>query len=106
VLGDGCELLHRLAFGGQLEAGFLAGFGFTIESLRHCGGAAHFAEDQNFNLKFAAFVANREHVTHAHFAGGLGLDAVGMDAAEVAGPGGQSTGLEEARRPEPLVDAY
>jgi hypothetical protein len=44
-------------------------------------------------------------VAGANLAGWLGLMPVGEDAAQVAGLGGQSASFEEARRPEPFVDA-
>jgi hypothetical protein len=103
--GDGRELLHGLSLGGQLEARFLAGFGFGVESLGDGGGAAHLAEGEDLDVEFAAFIADVEHVSDADFAGGLGLDFVGVDAAEVARFGGEGAGLEEARGPEPFVDA-
>ena len=76
ALGQWRELLHGLAFGGQLEAGFLAGFGFAIEGLRHGGGTAHVAEREDFDVEFSAFIFDGEHVAVVDLAGGFGLDTI------------------------------
>ncbi len=106
MLGERGKLPHGFALGGGLEAGLNAGLGFAIEGLGHGGGAAHLAQDQDFNLELAAFIADGEHVSEADFTGELGLDTVGVDAAEVAGFGCLGAGFEEAGGPEPFVDAY
>ena len=85
VGGDRSELLHGLALGGELEARFFAGFGFSVEGLGDGGGAAHLAEGENLDVEFAALIADVEHVVDADVAGWLGLDFVGVDAAEIAG---------------------
>jgi hypothetical protein len=106
VLRQRRELLQRLALGGKLEARRFALFCFAAEGLRHCSGAAHFAEQEYLDLKLAALVSDEEHIADTDFASGLGLDAVRMDAAEFAGFLRQRTGLEEARGPQPFVDAH
>ena len=106
ALGEGGELLHGLAFGGEVEAGCLALFGFAIEGLGDGSGAAHVAELEDFNVELAALVADDKVVAHMDLAGGLGLDAVGVNAAQLAGLLGQGAGPEEAGGPEPLVDAH
>ena len=85
MLGQGRELLHCFAFSGFALTVFLAGFGFAVEGLGDGSGTAHFAELKNFDLEFAAFVADAEHVADADIAGRLGFDLVGADSAEVAG---------------------
>ena len=106
MLGERGELLHRLALRGQLQAGFLAGFRLAVEGLRNRRGASHFAQQQNLDLKLAAVVADRQHVACTHVAGGFGLDSVGVDAAQVTGLRSERSGLEEARGPQPFVDAH
>ena len=69
------------------------------------GGAALLAEGEDFDVEFAAFVFDVEHVADADLAGGLGGLVVRGDAIELAGFGGLLAGLEEAGGPEPFVDA-
>ena len=59
---------------------------------------------ENFDLKLSGFVFDAQRVSDTHFAGRLGADAVGFDAAHFAGLGGKFACLEEARRPKPFVD--
>ncbi len=105
ALGQGRELLHGLAFGGCFGARSNAGFTFAIEGLRHRRRTAHLAQSENFYLKISALVLHFKMVTDMNLAGGLGFVAIGEDAAQVTGLGGQSTRFEEARCPEPFVDA-
>jgi len=100
--GDGAE---EFAFFGGFAAGLFAGFGFAVEGLCDGGGGSLLAEGEDFDVEFAAFVLDVEHVADADFAGGLGEDVVGEDAVEVAGFGGLFARLEEAGGPEPFVDA-
>lgn len=99
------EFLHRLALGGNLEARCLAVICFAVESLRYRCGAAQFAQQQYFDLKLAAFIPDEEHIAKADFAGRLGRDTVRVDAPEFASFLRECAGLEEARGPEPFVDA-
>ncbi len=105
ALGQGRVHLHSFALGGGFGARFFAGLTLAIEGLRHNRGAAHLAQRENFNLKVAALVLDDEIVADTNLAGGFGFVAVGEDAAQVAGLGGQRAGFEEARRPKPFVDA-
>ena len=105
AIGEGREFLHGFALGGKFEAGFTARVCFAIEGLCDCGGAAGFAEDEDFDLEEAALICDLQHVADADVTGGLGGDAVGEDAADIAGFGGEGAGLEEARGPEPFIDA-
>jgi len=82
---QGRELLHGFAFSGFAPALFLAGIGFAVEGLGNGGGTTDIAQLQDFDMKFAAFVADAEHVANADIAGRLGFDLIGMDAAEIAG---------------------
>src|SRR3954469_12149335 len=74
ALGNGSELLHGFALLGGFLPRCLAGVGFAIEGLGHSGGSAHFAQREHFHLEFAALIADVEHVSDMHVAGGLGLD--------------------------------
>lgn len=105
VFGERGVLLHCFALFGEFEAGCAAGLGFAVEGLGLGRGAAHFAEDEDLNLKEAGFVFDLEHVAGVDFAGGFGAEAVGLDAADVASLAGEGAGFEEARSPEPFVDA-
>jgi len=78
---QGRELLHGLAFGGDLEAQFLAGFGLAIEGLPYRCRSAHLAQQQHLHLELAAFVLDVQFIAEAHFAGGLGLYPVRQDPA-------------------------
>ena len=98
-------LLHGLALFGEFEARFAAGIRLAVERLGNGGGAAHLAEFQNLDLEQAAFIFNLQHVAGVDIARWLGAHAAGEDAADVAGLAGEGAGLEEARGPEPLVDA-
>jgi hypothetical protein len=80
--------------------------GFTIESLRNGCGAADIAEIENFNLEFAAIVGDAEADSDVDFASGFSGLSVELNSAEFTGLGGERAGFEEARSPEPFVDAY
>ena len=95
-----------LALGCRFQARFLAGFGFTIQRLRHGGRATDLAEQQDFHMKFAAIVGDPQHVTDADFACRLGRLAVGLNPAQLTRPRRESSRLEEACSPEPFVDSY
>jgi hypothetical protein len=105
AFGQGSVLLHGFSLGGFALALFLARFCFAIEGLGNGGGTADFTEVKDFDVKFAALVSDAEHVAYTDIARGLGFDLVGADAAEIAGLGGESARLEEARSPKPPVDA-
>jgi len=76
-----------------------------VKGLCDGGSGALIAEGEDFDFELAGFVADVEEVADLDFAGGLGALAVGGDAAQVEGFRGLFAGLEEARGPEPLVDA-
>jgi hypothetical protein len=99
------DLLHGFQLRCEFEAQLAAGVGFAIERLGYGCRAAHLAQGENFNLKFAAFVFDFEHVADTNIAGGLGEVAVGLDAAHLAGFLGKRACFEEARGPQPFVDA-
>jgi hypothetical protein len=54
--------------GGDFLALLAAGFGFAIESLRHCGRAADVAERQHFDVEDSAIVCDFQHVSDMEFA--------------------------------------
>lgn len=104
----GCGLKEEAgaALLGQAGAGFAAGFGFSIERLRDRGRAAHFAERENLDLVIASFSLNGKHVADADFAGGTQRLMARLDTAQLAGFGGEGAGFEEARGPQPFVEAH
>src|SRR5207237_7019879 len=81
------ELVHCLAFGSNFQAQFPAGFGFTVTRLRHRCRAAHFAEQQNFNLEFAAGVCHLQQVAYADLARTLDRLSIANDSGQVTGTG-------------------
>jgi hypothetical protein len=104
--GELLPLASSFAFGGDFEALLAAGVGFAIERLCDGRGATNVAEGENFDLKVAALVSDAQHVSDADVAGGLGGDLpVRLNAAEFAGTRGKGSRFEEARGPEPFVDA-
>ena len=66
-------LLHRFALGGFSLATLLALVRFAVERVGCGGRAANFAEGQDLDVKFAAFVLYEQHVTYANIARGLCL---------------------------------
>jgi hypothetical protein len=104
----GCSVGHgaeEFALFGGFAARFFAGFGFAVEGLGDGGGAALLAEGEDLDLEVAAFVFDAEHVADADFASGFDRLLVRENALQFAGFGGLLAGLEEARGPEPLVNA-
>jgi len=95
----------RLAFLGHFLARFAAGLGFAVEGLRDGRGTAHLAESKHFNFKDAAVGGDGEQVADAHLARGAGGLMPGLDAAQLAGAAGEGARFEEARSPEPFVEA-
>ena len=93
------KFLHRLAFFLELQPRRDARFGLAVKRLRHRRRSAHLAQQQHLNLKFAALVFDQQHVAHAHLARRLGLDAVHVNAPQVAGLLSQRPRLEEAGGP-------
>ena len=89
-----------------MQARFAAGIGFAVKVLRHGGWTAHSADEQNLDLKDPALIFNAQLVAGANLAGGLGAEAVRLNAAHVAGARGHGARFEEARGPKPLVDAH
>jgi hypothetical protein len=85
VGGQLLELTHCLALGCYLQTLLDAGFCFAIESLRDRRGASDVAEQQDFDLKVAAFVGYLQHISDADLARGFGRLAVALDSAETTG---------------------
>ena len=104
--GRGFEEEAGFALFGDEGAGGVAGFGFLIEGLGDGGGSADFADGEDFDLEVSTVIFDGEHVADADFAGGARGLLVRLDAAEIAGFRGEGTGFEEARGPEPFVDAH
>jgi hypothetical protein len=103
--GGGGEVHHGLAFLGGLAASFTAGVGFLVERLRDGGGSAEVTEGEDVDFELAAFGTDLEAIAEVDVAAGFDWLMVALDAAEFAGAGGLGAGFEEARRPEPFVDA-
>jgi hypothetical protein len=72
--------------------------------LCHRGGAAHFAENQNFHLKGAAVVGHLQPVTYMNLARSLGELPVRLDPAKFTGSRSQAARLEKSGSPQPFVD--
>lgn len=104
--GRGGAGVEGAAFGGHTLAGCAAGVGFAVELLRHQCGAAHFAQFQNLDFEIAAAVGDAQPLAAMQFTRRFGGLAGEGDAAEVAGPGGQGAGFEEARSPQPFIEAH
>jgi hypothetical protein len=105
-LGQDFEFARGFALGGGFLAPLAAFVGFAVEGLRDRCRSADFAELQDFDFELATFVADAKHVSDADFAGCLGELSVGENSPEFAGVLGQGARLEEARGPEPEIDAY
>ena len=111
-------LFGGAAGGGWLEeqAGFAlfgdegargsAGFGFMVEGLGDGGGSADFAEGEDFDFEFSTFIFDGELVADTDFVSRARGLLVRLDAAEIAGLRCEGAGFEEARGPEPFVDAH
>ena len=94
------------ALSGYLKALRAAGVGFAVESLRNRGRTANLTEKQDFDFKFAAFIGDAQHVSDPHVARRLGGNlSVGLNSPEFTGAGREGSRLEEARGPEPFVNA-
>lgn len=105
AVGKDAELDFELALLGELETGGAAFGGLAVEGLRDGGGTAGGGEEEDFDVEVAGVGADVEKVAGADVAGGFGAMAVGFDAAEIAGVGGEGAGFEEAGGPEPFVEA-
>ena len=92
-------LAGNLALSGDLQAEFAARVGFAVERLGDGGRAANLAEGEDLDFEVASIVGNAEHVADADFPCGLAGLAVGENAAEIAGAGGECARLKEARDP-------
>ena len=100
--GDRAE---EFAFFRGFAAALFAGFGLAVEGLGDSGTGALLAQGQDFDVEFAAFVFDVQHVTDADLPGRFGGLAVGEDALQFAGLRGLLAGLEESGGPEPFIDA-
>lgn len=89
----------------QFETSFAAGLDFAVELLGDGSGAANFAQGENFDFEFAAVIFDAEEIAGTDVARGLGGLALEVDAAELAGSGGQGAGFEKAGGPQPFIHA-
>jgi hypothetical protein len=93
------------ALGGDLGAEFAAFVRLMEQRLSDRRGAALIGQGENFELVFAGIGPYLDLVAHFEDARGFGRLSVAGDVSAVAGCGRQGAGLEEARGPEPFVDA-
>ena len=73
--------------------------------MRNGGRGADVTEREHFDFEVAGVVSDLEHVANANLARRLGLLAVGLDAAEIAGAGSEGPSFKEAGSPEEFVEA-
>jgi hypothetical protein len=105
AFGDSAHGEHGLAFLGYAGAFETALVGFLVVGLGDGGGASDLGGEEDFDGEGSGFVGDLQGVSGLDVAGGLGAVGVDLDAADVAGVGGEGAGFEEAGGPEPLVDA-
>lgn len=105
VRGQRCELLHGFTLVGNLETCFAAGFGLAVKGLCHRRWASDVAHAEDIDLEAAGIVFDLQAIAGADVACRFGAEAIRFDPAQIAGARGHGAGLEEARRPEPFVDA-
>jgi len=104
--GQRRELLHGFALFRDAEARFAASFRLAVECLRYGCRAADVANAEDVDLKAAGIVFDLQAVAGMNIACGFGALAIGFDPAYIAGARGDGAGFEEARGPEPFVDAH
>src|SRR4051794_39324544 len=83
-----------------------AGIGFAIEGLGYRSRSTKIARNEHFYFEDAAIVYYLHHVSGLDFARGFNDVRVAFDSTEFTGSRGESSRLEEPRRPEPLIDSY
>ncbi len=84
---DGIETRFGFPLLGGDAAAFDAGFGFTVEGLGDGGRSARFREGKNLNFVLIDAGIDVDSVAGLDVPGGLGVDSVGLDAAEIASTG-------------------
>src|SRR5690606_31523899 len=80
-------------------------FGFTIELLRNAGWPAHLTERDGVELEAILAARHAQAIAHSHQLGRLATRAVDLDLAAFDRLAGEGSRLEEARRPQPDVEA-
>src|SRR4051794_7631134 len=83
-----------------------AGIGFAIEGLGYRSRSTKIARNEHFYFEDAAIVYYLHHVSGFDFARGFNDVRVAFDSTEFTGSRGEGSGLEEPRRPEPLVNSH
>lgn len=81
-----------------------AGFIFLIKQSGFLGGPPLFVQIGNLNFPGILILGDGNDIAQFDILTRLATLAVDMDFAAVNGIGGQATGLEKPRRPQPLVD--
>jgi hypothetical protein len=81
ALADSFEMGHGSSFFDGFAARFAAGFGFLVEGLCDCGGAAEITQEQDLNVKIAGIVLYVQHIGDADFTRGLGQLSIGLNSS-------------------------
>jgi hypothetical protein len=81
----GFKLHGRFALGCGFQPRLLAFFRLAIKRLRNSGWPSHLAQQQDFNVKVAAFICYAQHVSNTDLARRLGRLSVGLNAAKFTG---------------------
>ena len=105
VRGQGRKLLHGFALCCNAQAGLAAGVSLAVEGLRHRCRTADVADGEHIDFKAAGVVFDLQAVAGMDIACGFGAQAIRIDPAHIASARGYGAGFEEARGPEPFVDA-
>src|SRR5690606_2245601 len=109
LVGAGLRRTVAVALGARLFALRLApgarGLVFDIQRLRHRGRAARIRQPGDLDLEELASPLHAQGVAHAHRARSLGPLAAELDLAGVDGLPGQRARPEEARGPQPQIEA-
>src|SRR5690606_20831939 len=109
LVGTRLRRTVAVALGARLFALRLApgarGLVFDIQRLRHRGRAARIRQPGDLDLEELASPLHAQGVAHAHRARSLGPLAAELDLAGVDGLPGQRARPEEARGPQPQIEA-
>jgi len=104
--GSGLEEEAGPALFGQKRACCATLLSFAVEGLSDGSGTADLAEGEDVDLEEASFGLDGEAIPNADFAGRAQRLMVCLDAIQFTSFGGQGACFEEARGPEPFVEAH
>jgi hypothetical protein len=102
---SGSEGPRGFSFFRQFEPEFAALIGFAVKRLGDRCWTANLAEQQDFDLKVAAFSSDLQQVANPDVACRLDWMIVRSHSAELAGTPSQRARFEESGSPEPFIDA-